>query len=414
MPHASRKYWFYDTCLVVILGFSALFHHAHAYAHSYPVQKSSSGLSQSELQKLIFLKKTISSALQNERFFTYQHHKHLRSIYKDMYQVTEAIHLDHKTDEAHYTFIKLMTLLQQNFESFYNGKLGLHQLQILLEEKMLFNIENKNFLEKIKNHIKKIYFISINRNNISYKDLFFAKIITQNKKDPIVSHLINSYQYWKEESHLQRTSAKLLNLKDHSPYHIHESHIQKIEKMITSSMPKLTYKSQKIFLRKARSATYNDLHLLNLFSKIQHLDFAELLRGAHFILDDNAQLYLDLQKNHIIETHIRTSSHYPQEKTPQFGLSKPSPLFHEILFGKISNKEAQKEATWFQTEKYGFGKLKEVNLGVLQFYYPSNRYLESWSHLKSFSYHIKSNLRQVGPYGFSSHSEKINSAIFLK
>jgi hypothetical protein len=113
------------------------------------------------------------------------------------------------------------------------------------------------------------------------------------------------------------------------------------------------------------------------------LSDVDLFRGSHTLVSDNGALY-DQWKG--LGAHPRTSSHYPGLKTQQYEIELPG--IGVMLFGKDKNDQ-----TWFQMEAHGTSLKEEI------------------PHLWNYVQHELSGHQNIGPMGYSPHSEKLGQEL---
>lgn len=120
------------------------------------------------------------------------------------------------------------------------------------------------------------------------------------------------------------------------------------------------------------------------------VNLVDLWQGSHIITLDNGYLY-DLWSQSS-KAKPRISSHYKQVRLQQYGFDF---LDHQLLFGKT----ALDGSTWFQMEAHGFQKRDVYQDPDLVVY-----------HGQDFLKYRIHNLN-VGPFGFSPHTETSNPII---
>ncbi|CAF1396066.1 unnamed protein product [Rotaria sordida] len=179
-----------------------------------------------------------------------------------------------------------------------------------------------------------------------------------------------------------------------------ESILQRLYSFVFSVLDDHPYPStRKEFHRRTYEIQRNirNLNLSSTQQKFLHrlmietgVTLVDLWQGSHIITLDHGHLYNIWST--LLSAHPRFSSHYHDVPLQQYGINFRD---HQLLFGKTSIHGS----TWFQMEAHGFDPNEIYDDPDLVIY-----------HGKDFlKYHLHQ--MNVGPFGFSPHTEMKNPII---
>lgn len=127
---------------------------------------------------------------------------------------------------------------------------------------------------------------------------------------------------------------------------------------------------------------------------------AGLMRGCHFVVNDQGALANDLQVAGGANMLARSSSHYKDSTHQQYGMDLPGGVGH-LLIGRTSNGD-----TFFQLESHGVGNPQQ---GWGEWAQEFAGHMQSWGmHVGSSSSYV-----QIGPHGAIEGSEKDNNHVVV-
>lgn len=116
------------------------------------------------------------------------------------------------------------------------------------------------------------------------------------------------------------------------------------------------------------------------------LSDTDIFRGSHVVASDGGALYDEWKA---LGARPRTSSHYPGLQTQQLEIEFPG--MGVMLFGKDKSNQ-----TWFQMEAH------------------STRPEEAVAHMFDYVKHQVSGHQNIGPMGYSPHSEKLGQELRVR
>jgi hypothetical protein len=116
------------------------------------------------------------------------------------------------------------------------------------------------------------------------------------------------------------------------------------------------------------------------------LSDTDIFRGSHVVVSDGGAFYDEWKS---LGARPRTSSHYPGLETQQYELEMPG--MGVLLFGKDTDRQ-----TWFQMEAH------------------STRLEDLVPHMFDFARHQISGHQNIGPMGYSPHSEKLGQELHIR